>query len=149
MTKRRKIIIAGLIVLAILSMVGLYILSQPNNPVVTQIQQSSIQNGATITLNGVVVNNFTSNSKQINKNGDRDIVKVNNYEIIYFPATKSFLISILASPFETNRQLAETEFLRRLNITKTDACKLTVDITTPAFANESEAGQNFKLSFCK
>lgn len=147
MTKK-KILIIGFVVLGVLVIVVSYFISR-QAPGVTEQQQSSVQTGATIKLNGVVVNNFLGSAKQINKQGDSALVKTNNYELIYFPKNNSFLISILASPFERNRQLAEAELLRRLNISKEDACKLIIVTTTPAFVNANEAGQNFKLSFCK
>lgn len=62
--------------------------------------------------------------------------------------TGAYLISILQSPFEEVRQIAETAFLEKLNIDKVAACKLKVNITTMRFANPDQAGQTFHLSFC-
>ncbi len=60
-----------------------------------------------------------------------------NYEITYDPAANEFYIYIAAAPYEANRTQAEADFLARLGVSKTDACKLTV-------------GENGKtgLSFC-
>lgn len=101
-----------------------------------------------VTISGVEVNNFLGTGQA----SDKEIVtvkKTENYTIIYHTKTSLFLISILSSPFREQRALAELEFIEKLGIEKEDACKLNVSITTPRFANEAEAGKNYKLSFCE
>jgi len=63
------------------------------------------------------------------------------YQITYDPTTNSFYLSVQQAPYDTVRIQAETDFLERLGITKTDACKLNV---TEGFGN-----QQASLSFCK
>ncbi len=81
--------------------------------------------------------------------GDTSVIEQNeNFSIVYFSSDKSFIITILSQPLEQNRQLAEEEFLNKLQIQQTDACKLKVSLTVPASVNSQLAGQDYGLSFC-
>lgn len=104
--------------------------------------------GPTIPISDVNVNNFYNLNPTINERGDVTFIDRQNFQILYFSKEKEFLISILGSPFETNRQEAEKEFLKQLALTEEKACLLTVNISTPSFVNPDESGQNYKLSFC-
>jgi hypothetical protein len=53
----------------------------------------------------------------------------NNYEITYDPGTNVFYIYVAATPYNANRAQAEANFLARLGLDKTDACKLTVNLS--------------------
>jgi len=97
---------------------------------------------------GIFVDNFKTQASPL-PGGDSKISDEENFEIIYFEKFDSFLISILKQPFETHRQLAEQEFLRRLGIVEVDACRLDVTISSPAFVDPSLGGRNFGLSFCE
>lgn len=102
-----------------------------------------------ITISGVDTNNFLKMGKEANKEGDWLIVDATSYQIVYFNLNGTFLISILSSPFDKIRSDAEARFIKELGITKEQACNLTVNITTPSFANPSEAGKTRNLSFCQ
>ena len=55
---------------------------------------------------------FFQNPK-INERGDVTFVDRQNFQILYFSNENEFLISILDSPFEENRQEAEKEMLKQ------------------------------------
>jgi hypothetical protein len=101
------------------------------------------------TPSGVVrVKNFYNNAL------DRDetmvtISKTKNYSILYFPRDSGFIVSVLSSPFEEGRMVAEQEFLRSLDISQEDACKLKVEVTTIYTINPDFAGRSLGLSFCQ
>lgn len=102
-----------------------------------------------ITVGGVQMKDFTKTSTQMNQEGDLSIANVaNSYQIVYLAHFQQFLITILGSPFDTQRQAAETAFLQSLGISQADACKLSVSISTPRYVNPDQAGQQYPLSFC-
>lgn len=103
---------------------------------------------AKINVGGVEVNDFTKNRESINSQGDFLAVKEANYEIVYFPNGDYFNISVLASPFDTWRGVAEAKLLSRLGVNEKEACQLNVVVTTPLFVNPDEAGNQYPLSFC-
>ena len=71
-----------------------------------------------------------------------------NYSINEIQSNKSYQIVIIGSPFSTYRNEAENAFLSLLKISKDQACKMKVSVTTPYFANPDESGQTYPLSFC-
>jgi hypothetical protein len=93
-------------------------------------------------------NTIINNIKKVDTENDRIIAENDNFTILYMPQWNNFLISITASPFNTNRQLAEQDFLDKLQLSKDQACKLAVTVSSPYFANPEVAGQIFPLSFC-
>lgn len=99
-------------------------------------------------ISGVVVNDFTKTPKYTDKSGDVFFVDNQEYQILYMEKYNKFLISILSSPFKEVKQKAEIEFLGSLGVSKEDACRLSVEITTPYFANPKESGKIYTLSFC-
>ncbi len=105
--------------------------------------------GRKINISGVSVNDFTKTSRPIEETTEFYVTEKSNYAIIYDSKDNSFLIGILSSPFETNRQTAEEGFLQTLGITKENACLLTVTESTPHFVNPNNAGIIYKLSFCQ
>ena len=102
-----------------------------------------------VTVSNVEVTNFAQNAELIP--GGKAIIfeREGDYHILFHSQNELFIISILGSPFSEKRFLAEEAFLYKLGITKEEACKLNVVITTPMFANEAESGKNYKLSFCQ
>lgn len=101
-----------------------------------------------IEIRGVKINNVYKNPVETNKNGDAVFFRNDDYQFVYQPLFGKFLISVTSSPFWEKEKIAEEEFVKKLGITKKDACWLTVEITTPSFANSSEAGRIYPLSFC-
>lgn len=102
-----------------------------------------------IEISGVKVENFYRFAKAINAEGDTTIVGNDDYAIFYHPFQERFLISILGSPFPEKRQTAEQEFLEILGINQSDACRLTVSLTTPLSDNPEYAIPVYSLSFCE
>jgi hypothetical protein len=95
----------------------------------------------------VQVNDFTKSPQQTL--GDTLVIEQDNdYSIVYFTKDQSFLISILSTPVQEVRIMAEQELLSKLKIQEADACKLNVVLTVPAGVDENLAGRNYGLSFC-
>jgi len=93
--------------------------------------------------------NFAEEYPVLNQSQDRSIASNSRFEIQYLPEFDSFLISVLAAPFESTRITAEKVFLQQLALSQEQACKLQVVVATPYFANPAEAGTDYPLSFCK
>lgn len=70
------------------------------------------------------------------------------YIIRYVALDKSFVISLYAEPLRETRMAAETEFIKRLGISKNTACNLRYLVLTPAWVNSFYAGSNLGFSFC-
>lgn len=102
-----------------------------------------------IEISGVEVKNFYKGAVNIGQIGEALIVNKVEYTITYYPLDNAFLIVILRWPFEEIREKAEQDFLESLSLTKNQACKLAVYITTPRYANPGYEGKNWPLSFCK
>lgn len=94
-------------------------------------------------------NNALSEIIETNNQGDSLIVNKSSYQIIYHKNLDQFMISILKSPFEDIRQIAEQEFLQITQADVATVCKLDAVVTTPYFANPDLAGKIFPLSFCQ
>ena len=102
-----------------------------------------------IEITGVSMNNFYKISlTPPGQIGEVMFVDETNYKITYFPIDKGFLIAVLGSPFSSIKSEAEQKFIDVLGISKEDACKLLVVATTPYSINPSEAGREYKLSWC-
>lgn len=101
-----------------------------------------------IEISGIEVNDFYKESESAGELGEVLFVNKPEYNITYYPLDDAFLIIITRYPFDEIRPSAEEEFLKALGINKTDACKLSVYITTPSFANPDRAGEVYELSFC-
>src|SRR5207244_1218041 len=97
-------------------------------------------------ISNVPVKNFYKGA-EINKENDAYFLSdPNKYQILYINQTNSFLISIIGSPFEDIRQEAEKAFLQKVQLSKVDACKLNVQITTPYYVNPDYSGKTYPLS---
>lgn len=102
-----------------------------------------------ISISGIVMNDFFQTSKVVGSSSDIAIIEnQENYTIVYLQKFNQFLITILLFPFTTNRAVAEQKFIEILNITKEDACRLSVSVTTTQSVNRELAGKEFPLSFC-
>jgi hypothetical protein len=102
-----------------------------------------------LVIGGVEVNNFYNGLSRTNPEGDTLIVDRENYQVVYFPSSESFAVTVLGSSFNAVRGAAEEEFLRILDVDSLEACRLEVVISTPFFANPEIAGESFGLSFCE
>lgn len=95
----------------------------------------------------VQVNDVTQNPAQVVT--DTVVVEQTaDFIITYFPKDQAFLISLLSRPVANARQLAEDEFLKKLDISYGDACKLKATVSIPYSVDENLSGQNYDLSFC-
>jgi len=95
------------------------------------------------------MNDFTKGIENFDKKSYVTISRTDNFHIFYLPDQTLFYITISASPFNEQKDAAEKVFLEKLGITPEEACKLNVDVATPASANPDNAGQIYKLSFCQ
>lgn len=87
----------------------------------------------------------------INENKYESIVykdSQSNYEIHYLSQENRYIIIVYGSPFTKYRLEAEQSFLKTYKITPREACLKNVTAGTPFYANPSEAGKIYKLSFC-
>ncbi len=103
----------------------------------------------TFVSSGVTVANFYKETAERDSRENTTFIENTDYNISYNGREDSFLISITGSPFEDKRQLAEQAFVTKLKVSQTDACRLKVSTTTPAFANPDQAGKSYPLSFCQ
>lgn len=71
-----------------------------------------------------------------------------DFSIEYYPEDKGFVITLLNRDIEAAQMKAEQEFLRALEISKENACKLNVSIGVPYSVDENLAGGIYKMSFC-
>ena len=102
-----------------------------------------------IEVSGIEINDFRPNSStELTSETYVTINKTKDYHVFYLPADELFYISIASYPFDEIRPIAEQELLKSLGIDQSDACKLNVDIATPAHANPTYAGEIYGLSFC-
>lgn len=99
-----------------------------------------------IEVSGVKVNDFIKNSRE---ESYITIDKTKDYHLFYIPDQELFYISITSYPFDEHVVSAEDKLLVSLGITKEEACKLNVDITTPTYANPEKAGVVYDLSWCE
>lgn len=105
--------------------------------------------GKTISINGVIMDNFYKTSTPFNPQGDRILDSTNdNYRIFFISSSNEFLLTITGSGFAQNRAAAEQAFLQALNLSPENACKLHVVVQTISSVNSQEAGQDYPLSFC-
>lgn len=97
----------------------------------------------------VTVNNFYNTASYTTQDGQTVVLQDQaDYQIVYNVSDSSFIISILATPLEANRQAAESAFLSQLGISQADACKLKVSEGVPIGVSNQYPGVNFPLSFC-
>lgn len=152
------VIIGILFLITVLTSDGIKVpedLTSPSQPITQPLPESKInideipETADKLVAGDVEVNNFYKSAQLVNDNGDAMISRSDEFEILYMPTGAQFLISIIGSPFEESKRLAETSFLQSLGISQNQACQLNVIVTTPRFANPDQAGQEYKLSFCE
>jgi hypothetical protein len=140
-------------------------INQPGQPVNTNNFSSSVQQNTqkstfsvpeksadkmTIktTQGDIATNNLYKNPVELFSDNTVFFIENTDYHISFNPHDQSFLITLLNPDIQTTRNRAEDDFLNALNITKNDACKLTLILGMPAFVNENLSGKNYGLSFC-
>ncbi len=160
----RNYIIIGLIVLLVVG-VGVVLIFQKNPtaqpptsggtgtlPVVNS-STTVFPTGTTMTIGtpqgSVVVNNIYINPSYITSDKETVVFKAASaYNLVYNVNDSTFEIALLAKPLDAARAAAEAALLSRLNISKSDACKLNVWEAVPVSVDPNYAGQNLGLSFC-
>jgi hypothetical protein len=95
----------------------------------------------------VAVKNFYKNALAIVENSEVIIKKTPEYELDYSLADGSFAVTILKSPAAVAVPKAEGDLISVLDISRGDACKLSVKIVIPAATDPQLAGIR-GLSFC-
>jgi hypothetical protein len=99
----------------------------------------------------VSVKNFYPASQSIIQN-EVDFYQSDYDSFSYFPKDKNFQIITSIVTEEDLKQKQpdlEAKFLELLDISKEDACKLSVTISSPQSINPDIADKTFRLSFCK
>src|SRR3989344_6029565 len=102
-----------------------------------------------IVISDIAVNNFKENADKILLNGDVVIKEMEIYQIVYLDTYQTFIISITDKDYDRAVAAAERDFLGILGINEANACRLTVEVNSPAFAQNEYAGMVFPLSFCE
>jgi len=123
--------------------------SQINLPSTDKNQGSAVEDKERIEISGVKVADFIDKTNGGTVPSYYTISQSADYHIFYITADNLFFISITSYPFDKHRSVAEQNLIDALAISKDDACKLNVDITTPAYANPDKAGEIYGLSFCE
>jgi hypothetical protein len=125
--------------------------SLDNSPRASDVY-SNIPSGQTFQIGtskgSVQINNFYLSNPTVDEGGSLSIEQSENYTISYDPTTGAFWIIVNGTPFDSFRNVAEQDFLKLLNISKADACKLTVSISTPYDPYNPSSFKEFPLSFC-
>jgi len=128
--------------------VAVKIIKRQNRDVKPPPSKSS-QSEKTIEISGVKMKDFTNGIERADQQSYITLSRTKDYHIFYIPSQTVFFVSIVSYPFDTYVAIAEADLLDKLSIPEKEACKLTVDITTPAFANPDKAGKTYDLSFCE
>lgn len=128
----------------------LYSLSQVfKSPQKTQNNNNQNPAGLSIHTNSgeIKVKDFTIQPKDETK--DSITAEKNaGFNIAYFKNDQSFLITLEAEPLKQNRQLAEQELLKMLQIDEQSACRLKVSLVVPYEISPDLSGKDYGLSFC-
>lgn len=107
------------------------------------------KNKITLQTNGqkITINNIISGQKVVN---DRITMKdTSDYIISLYKPDMLFGIMILNKDIWNTRIAAENDLLKILNISKNDACELSLELYVWDKANEKVGGTtNYGLSFC-
>jgi len=152
-TKKKKLLFASIILIIVLVFVAKFLPSREGSisqtsPTPAPTPFLGKATGEKMTVSGVAINNLYNKEISTNPRGDTLFSQSKDYQILYFAQEKQFLISIIGSPFDQKRALAEQNFLKILGIDKEAACQLKTVVSTPSFANPDQSGINYSLSFC-
>ena len=79
---------------------------------------------------------------------DAVVARSDEYEIVYYAKDKSFIVVIRNKPAQNARDAAEQAFLRALDISQKEACKLSVQLSVMGSVDLDLAGKDYGLSFC-
>ena len=71
-----------------------------------------------------------------------------NFSIVYFNSSRSFVVSLNAEPLGATRLRAEQYLTNMLGISKVEMCALKYDVLTTSYVSEQFAGEDLGFSFC-
>lgn len=128
-----------------------FTLPNPPEPPPSSLPLAQTTDEARANALNAVLKDTQGNPWITDQNNTRQYILANekNYMIIYFGKYDSFLIQILAQPFDENRGAAELRFLQIINAPAEIACQLKVTVNTTYAVDPVLSGNNFGLSFCK
>jgi len=101
----------------------------------------------TTTGQTINVNNFSKDIKGTTQTS-QIMADTNQYNIVYFNADKSFLVTLNLMPLKDSRLAAEQFLLNELNIDQQAACQLKISVKTIYSVSPDYAGNELGLSFC-
>jgi len=153
MSKKKLIILCGIGLFLIFVVVIFFIISnkptvrsQPTIPPTISPAQVWVS-PKKIDISGIQTNDFLSNPIKTNSQGDVLFVNTTDYQITYLRGFNQFVINISTSSAGI-RDNAESGFLKKLGISKDDACRLNVFVSAPYVPNPYLSVQARTLSFC-
>ncbi len=127
--------------------------------------RTGTENGATISTGSNAENENSLASSSLESGGNTEVetksdrpsirtninvkVKADEYQIVYYPESDEYIISILQIPVEVNIAKAEEAFLKEVVSSEKEACSLSVYITSPRYVDQNLSVGRLKLSFCK
>ncbi len=120
---------------------------------VSEVFGPSFPSGSTLSIGtakgAVTVNNFYASSTAVNEVQDVIVKETADYIFVYDPTDSSFWIAVtVPNSFETWRPVAEQDFLRTLDVSSVDACKLTVAEGVIYSAGDPYDGKALPMTFC-
>lgn len=140
---QNKKIILIVVIFAFLGLVSivLALVSRPDQNPPVQVPTNS---GA------VVTNDFFKDSLET-RDGITYLESNEAYTIMYDNSLNEFTVTLYVTATyqaEQLRNIAEGVFLKKLGITESEACKLTVNLQVPFSSSAELSGVNYGLSFC-
>ena len=97
----------------------------------------------------VVVNNFYRNAAYLAADEHTVVIRqAPDYDIVYDVPDSHFVINLFLKPLKDARRAAEAAFLKTLNVSEQDACKLTVHEFVTGLASRIYLVGPTSLSFC-
>ncbi|HWA52305.1 MAG TPA: hypothetical protein VG895_04580 [Patescibacteria group bacterium] len=145
--KYRKILILILGIFIVIIFVFIYLNSRGQN-VSTDQNNFKAPTGVKVNVNNQTVNNFYKSDTFTYPTGNAVIDENPYYQIAYTSNNQEFLITILSSD-PNSQNLAEQDFVSKLSISQSTACKLNVEVRSYSNLNITSSPNLSKLSFCK
>jgi len=130
---KKRLIIIGIVIVLGLAIYGL--IGNDNSPLKKLTSPSPAPTIADLNTNYIP-------QQRVIENAQKD------YEIVFDPNSNLYIISILGKPFDKIRLQAEQDLIKKLSISKNDACKIKVNIGSPYYANPDQTEIFHTFSFC-
>lgn len=136
MKKNYIYLIIIIAIIAIISLVFYFFKTNPN--------KISIGTGN----NQVEISNILKDPIKTFPNSDVAYKRTDDYSFDYYAKDQLFIITITNPDIKNTRIKAENDFLKTLEITEDQACKLNIQLGVPYSINPDASGINYRLSFC-